>query len=149
MILSRPEAGGPEELETGRCDLAFARAFFERARDLLAEAVHVEAAQLHGLELGMIDRIDGLAVVQNLEVQVRAGRAARAADEPYELAAHHGFAGLDAGCESHEMAVDRGELAAVLDADPIAVAAVGRRANDHAVSSGIDRRAGRRDQVHA
>src|SRR4029453_1119764 len=117
------QARGPaRSLEPGRSDLALARALFERASDLLAEAVHVETAQLHGLELGMVDRIDGLAVVQDLEVQMRPGRAAGAADEADELATHHGFAGLDPGCEGHEMAIDRGQLVAVLDADPIAVA---------------------------
>src|SRR5688500_20160909 len=136
-------AGGPRShLESGRSDLALARAFFERACDLLAEAVHVEAAQLQGLELGVINRIDGLAVVQDLEVQMRAGGAAGAADEAYELAAHHRLAGLDPRREGHEMAVDRGKVAAVLDADPVAIAAVGRRTGDHAIRRGLDRRAG-------
>ena len=53
----------------------------KRARHLLAEALEIETAQLHGLELGMGDWIDRLAVVQDLEMQVRAGRVAGAADE--------------------------------------------------------------------
>src|SRR5258708_39343866 len=85
----------------------------------------------------MIDGIDRLALAQELEVQMRAGRAAGAADKADELAAHHRLARLDAGRESREMAVDRGKLAAVLDADPVAVAAVGRGAHHHAVGRGI------------
>ena len=138
-----------QRLRPRRRDLVFARALLERAGDLLAEAVEIEAAQLHGLELGMGDRVDRPAVVQHLEVQVRAGRAAGAADEADQLAAHDRLAGLDAGREGHEMAVHGGELAAMIDAHPVAVTAVGGSADHHAVGRGIDRRAGTSHEIDA
>ena len=62
----------------------------ERTRHLLAEALEVgRRAAARRLSLRMVDRIDRLAVAQQLEMQMRAGRAAGAADEADELAAQH------------------------------------------------------------
>ena len=72
----------------------------------------------------MSDRIDRLAVDLQLEVHMRPGLAAGAADETDELAAHHRFAGLDARRESHEVTVHRGELALMLNAHPVAITSV-------------------------
>src|SRR5262245_49253140 len=53
--------------------------------DELAEAFEIGARELRPLRLGELHRVDGLAVVDHLEVQVWAGRSAGVADEADEL----------------------------------------------------------------
>src|SRR6266478_7972833 len=82
----------------------FAVPLLERVRHLLAKALEVGAAQRHGLELGIVHRVDRLAVAQEFEMHVRAGRPAGAADEADHLAARHCRAQLEAGRKGREMA---------------------------------------------
>ena len=49
--------------------------------DLLVKALEIGAAQLLPLDLWIAEWIDCFAVAQNLEVQMRTGRAAGVADE--------------------------------------------------------------------
>src|SRR5262249_34093133 len=120
-------------------DFGLPIALGDRRGNLLAKALELGAAQLKRFQLRTGDRIDGLAVNLQLKVQVRPCRAASTAHEADKLAAHDLLAGLDAGSEGHQMTVDGRELLSVLDANPIAVAPVGLRADHHAITRGVNR----------
>src|SRR5882672_9883325 len=82
-------------------------------------------------------------------MQMCPGRAARIADEADQLAPAYPHARFDVRCEFGEVTVDRRELAGVIDADPVAIAAVGRCAHHDAIGSGVHRRADRGDEIDA
>src|SRR5439155_22889194 len=79
-----------------------------------------------------LERIDQLAVGENLVVKMRAGRAAGRSDVADDLAALHGRARLHR--EGAQVAVARREAEGVLDDDQVAVVAGIRRRVDDAVS---------------
>src|SRR5690242_14168617 len=88
----------------------------------------------------MTDRIDGLAVAPQFEMQVWAGRATGIADEADQVAPLHVHAGRDTGRERREMAIEGRKLFLVLYVDIVAIAAVGCRASDDALGGRINGR---------
>src|ERR1700722_14554025 len=97
----------------------------------------------------MSKRIDRLAVTQNLEVQMRTGRAAGAADESDQLASADMKAFLEAGCKFGKVTIDRGKFPEMINANPVAVSGIRPCANYDAVGRSIDRRADRCRQIDA
>src|SRR5678815_4912947 len=65
-------------------------------------------------------RIDRLAVQSHLEMQMRPGRAAGAADDPDQLAGRDRLPGM--GAEAGHVGVARQQAVAMVDLDAIAVA---------------------------
>jgi hypothetical protein len=94
--------------------LAFA--FVEGCRHLPAEAGEIGTRQLVELRRRIFEGIDGLALAQHFEMQVRTGRAAGVAGEADQIALQHHRPGHDAGREATEMAIDRAELPCPLGA---------------------------------
>src|SRR5438552_738064 len=94
--------------------LGFVRRFVAIVGDDRAEACEVIAVQLRPPDRRMDDGIGRHAVLLQLEMDVRAGRAAGAADEADQLAAFDPDAFGDARREGREMAIDGLEVAFVL-----------------------------------
>src|SRR5690606_36952071 len=92
-------------------------------------------------------RIDGLAVAQHLEVQVRAGRAARVAQPGDDLPALHGVAHRDQ--VRRVVRVARDVAVAVIDLDELAVAVPGAGPDDDARRDSHDLAAGAAGEVDA
>src|SRR3981081_4415387 len=120
-----------------------------RALHLLVKALEIGAAKWLPLDLRIAQWIDRLAAAQNLEVQMRTGRATGVADEADHFALAYLYALLDARREFGKVAIDRGELPRMIDADPVAIAAICRCADNDAVGRSVYRRAGRRREIDA
>src|SRR4029077_15073527 len=90
----------------------------------------------------MSERIDRFTVAQNLEVQMRTGRAAGAADESDQLASVDTKTFLDAGRKVGKVTIDRGKFPEMINANPVAVSGIRPCANYDAVGCSIYRRAG-------
>src|SRR5690606_31770282 len=84
-------------------------------------------------------RIDRAIVDAHLEVEVRAGRAAGAADRADHLAGSDALA--DARAPRRHMRVAGHHAVAVADLDDLAVPRLGADERDLAVGGGVDRRA--------
>src|SRR5258707_9386371 len=100
-----------------QCDRSLALAFGECVLDLIAETLEIGAAQLCALELRVGQRIDRLAIAQNLEVQMRAGRSAGVADEADQFALADARPFLNAWRKTREVPIDRREFPLVVDPD--------------------------------
>src|SRR5260370_3244665 len=80
---------------------------------------------------------------------MRTGGAAGVADEADQFAPAYRNALLDAGREFGKMTIDRGEIPRMIDADPVAISAIRRRADNDTVGRSVYRRAGRRREIDA
>src|SRR6266536_34514 len=89
--------------------------------------------------LEVAERVDGDAVDPDLEMEVRAGAEAGAADVADHLALRDVLAAGDR--DARLVAVRRGEAAAVVDHHEVAVAGLPAAVDDAAGSGGVDRRA--------
>src|SRR5258708_10469188 len=97
----------------------------------------------------MSERIDRFTVAQNLEMQMRTGRAAGAADESDQLASVDTKTFLDARRKFGKVTIDRGKFPEMINANPVAVSGIRPCANYDAVGRSIDRRAGRSREIDA
>src|SRR5690606_6532342 len=95
------------------------------------------------------DRIDPLAALPDLVVQVRAGRRAGRADIGDHLALAHLLPGLPTLGVARQVGVAGLPAAIVAEPDPVAVTAPAARLDRHPVAGGIDRRAGSGAEVDA
>src|SRR5262245_29559433 len=96
----------------------------------LAEAFEIDALQPGPLGFGKGQRIDRLAVFDDLEMEMRAGGPPGTADEADHLSPMNLHTGADAGGKLGKVAVDRRDIVGVLDADPVSIACVRRRTRD-------------------
>src|SRR5260370_1033758 len=80
---------------------------------------------------------------------MRTGGAAGVADEADQFAPAYRNALLDAGREFGKMTIDRGEIPRMIDADPVAISAIRRRADNDTVGRSVYRRGGRRREIDA
>src|SRR4029077_2307367 len=92
-------------------------------------------------------RIDRLAVFDDLEMEMRAGGPPGIADEADHLSLMNLHTGADAGGKLGKVAVDRRDIVGVLDANPVSIARVRRCAHDLSVGTRMDRRPRWRDQI--
>src|SRR5215217_4543676 len=104
-------------------------------------------AVVRRLRLEVADRVHGVAVDADLEVEVTAGRLAGGADVPDHLALLDVLTDRDR--ERRLMAVEGAESTAVVDHRGVAVAAVVPRREDDPGAGRVDRRAARRAEVDA
>src|SRR5581483_10285755 len=115
----------------------------------LAKIREIGAAELGALQGRIADRVRGTAIDADFEMEMRPGAAAGISGVADQIALLDVGAGDDTGREGRQVAVDGGELARMLDLDPVAVAALGLRSQYHAVAGGIDRCADRRRKIDA
>src|SRR6478736_2055879 len=121
------------ELATGRAGLRIGAevcsGFFENMRGGLQEGA----------------RIDRAVVDAHFEMEVRAGRAAGAADLADDIARGHGLS--DAGAPSGHVGVAGQHAIAMADFDDLSVTSLGSHESNRALGRGVDRRTDRAAKV--